>query len=82
MSLLLILPSTYILSYTPIRVSIAIITVSTIVGAWLRCLVNTNFWFAVVGQYVFAISYAFLRSIVTRLSSIWFKPEWVRFALT
>ena len=78
MSLIFVIPSTYILSYTSIRTSVILITVTITLGAWLRCLINVYFEFAVVGQYVFAISYAFLRSIVTRLSAIWFRPEMVR----
>ena len=65
MSLIFVIPSTYILSYTSIRTSVLLITATTIVGAWLRSFINVQFVFSVIGQYVFAISYAFLRSIVT-----------------
>ena len=58
-SLVLVIPSTYILSYSPIRLSIYIIAISTLIGAWVRCLINVAFTYAVIGQYIFFISYAF-----------------------
>ena len=75
MSLVFILPSIYMLSYVPIRVNMLIVVVVTIIGSWLRCLINSSILYAAAGQYIFAISFVFMRSIPTRLSSIWFAPE-------
>lgn len=38
-------------------------------------MINVKFRFAVIGQYIFAISFVFMRSIVTRISALWFRPE-------
>ncbi len=74
MSLVFILPSIYLLSYVSVRTNLFIVVIVTIIGSWLRCLINVGIIYAAVGQYVFAISFVFMRSIPTRLSAIWFAP--------
>lgn len=65
MSLIFILPSIYILSYVSVRVNMLIVVVVTIIGSWLRCLININLMYAAIGQYIFAISFVFIKSIPT-----------------
>ncbi len=42
-------PSTYILDKYGLRIGICIGIVFTTVGLWMRCLVNSSFWWVVMG---------------------------------
>ena len=42
-------------------------------GSWLKCLINTSYFFNFAGQYLVAAAYTFFRTTVTKMSSQWFS---------
>ena len=69
------IPISYCLSYYSIRTNVLLMMLLGVTGSWVRCLVNSSFYFAFIGQYVLGASFSFYRGLVTRISSIWFPPE-------
>ena len=67
-------PIGYLLSYLTIRLNVILTLATAILGAWLRCLVNQNFYFAFIGHYLLGISFSFIRSFIPRVSAVWFPP--------
>ena len=74
-TLLFGVPITYVLSYYSMRLNLALMIFTSLLGCWLRCLVNISFYFAVIGHFCIGFSFVFYRSIASRISSIWFAPH-------
>ena len=81
MGIIFFLPSIYCLSYCSVRFNIWTIVLLSVLGAWIECFINHSFIFAFIGSYIIGASFAYLKNIVTRISSIWFAPNQVSLCL-
>ncbi len=70
--LLFALPAGLLLSKTSLRAVFLVSVGCCVLGSWLRVLINSSFSFALVGQFIVAVSYICFRSSVTKISEIWF----------
>ena len=65
-------PSTYILDRFGLRVGITLGIAITVVGLWLRCLINKSFLFVVVGQTLLGIGQPFMYNAPAKVTGNWF----------
>lgn len=65
-------PSTYVLDRYGLRVGVMWGITLTVLGLWLRCLVNQSFWWVVAGQTVMAIGQPFLYNAPSKVTGNWF----------
>lgn len=65
-------PTIYIIDNWGLRAGISLGAFFTCLGLWIRCLVNENFYYAVIGQAVAAAGQPFFFNSITLLSQSWF----------
>ncbi|EAR83954.2 MFS transporter (macronuclear) [Tetrahymena thermophila SB210] len=68
-------PSNYILSEKGLRIGVFIGIFFTIVGAWIRLLINDSFGWAILGQVFGGIAQPFILNAPTQIAAVWFKPQ-------
>ena len=67
-----IFPANYLIDTKGIVIPVYIASVTMILGAWIRILVNTNFYFVIGGQVLMAIGQPFMLSAPAKLAALWF----------
>lgn len=67
-----IFPANYLIDKTGIRVPVYFASATLLAGAWIRLLVNTDFYFVIAGQVIMAIGQPFMLSAPAKLASLWF----------
>jgi len=68
-------PSEYAIDTWGPRTGLFIGASFTLVGGWLRCLIDINFHLVYIGQVLSAIGQPFFMNVPAKLGAIWFKPE-------
>jgi hypothetical protein len=58
-----------------ILIKCTINSIVVIIGLLIRCLININFIFAILGNVVIAIGNIFILNSPSQLAANWFKPE-------
>lgn len=74
-------PSVAVLDRYGLRAGVTLGMGLTVVGIWLRCLINVDMTYAVVGQTIMAIGQPFLYNAPPKISAVWF-PEHERLVAT
>ena len=74
-------PSNWVLDDLGVKKGIIIGAVVTSLGAAIRCLVTTNFYFVIAGQILCGIAQPFILNAPTKIAVRWFLPESVRINL-
>ena len=74
-------PSVTVLDRYGLRAGVTLGMGLTVVGIWLRCLMNVDMTYAVVGQTIMAIGQPFLYNAPSKISAVWF-PENERLVAT
>lgn len=69
------LPVNYISDKYGIRIGTMIGGFMIIVGTALKCLININYYFTVVGSLLCGIGNSFICNCPTKVASNWFKPS-------
>ena len=67
-----IFPANYLIDTVGIRVPVYIASVTLLAGAWIRQLVNVNFYFVLAGQVIMALGQPFMLSAPAKLAALWF----------
>lgn len=67
-----IFPANYLIERVGINVPVYIASVTLLVGAWIRMLVNIDFYFVLGGQIIMAIGQPFMLSAPAKLAAVWF----------
>ncbi|KAJ8736685.1 hypothetical protein PYW08_007341 [Mythimna loreyi] len=77
--LLLIIPASWLLDKTNLRVTIIISSFGTCLGAWLKVFSVSQdmFWLSFVGQTVVAVAQVFMFNVPPRLAAVWFGADQV-----
>jgi hypothetical protein len=55
-----------------LRDGVLIGLILTVIGLWVKCLINQSFIFAIIGQTILAISQPFLMNAPAKVSANWF----------
>ena len=66
-------PANYLIENKGIAIPIYIASIAMIAGAWLRMLVNVNFYFVIAGQAIMAFGQPFMMTAPARLAGLWFS---------
>ena len=78
-SLILFIPSSFpaiiMLDTKGLRVGVCFGMTMTVVGFWLKCLINESFYFAMLGQALLASAQPFIQNVPAKLSANWFPKE-------
>ena len=67
-----IFPANYLIDTKGVVIPVYIASVTLLAGAWIRILVNTNFYFVIAGQVLMAIGQPFMLSAPAKLAALWF----------
>ncbi|KAL4469350.1 hypothetical protein ABPG72_005986 [Tetrahymena utriculariae] len=67
-------PSDYVLSQKDLKIGVFIGIFFTILGSWIRLLININFQWAIIGQVFGGIAQPFVQNAPTQIAAAWFKP--------
>lgn len=65
-------PCVYVVEKFGLRIGVIGGIVSTAVGLWLRCFINTSFYIALVGQIVMALGQPLLYNTPAKVTTNWF----------
>jgi len=68
-------PSNYILDKYGIRAGVTIGTLLTLIGSWLRILVNDSFYWVILGSFISSIGQPLIFNTPAKIAAYWFKPE-------
>lgn len=68
-------PSNYILDKYGIRVGVTIGTILTLIGSWLRILINQSFYYVILGSFISSLGQPLIFNAPSKIASNWFKPE-------
>ncbi|EAR83953.1 MFS transporter (macronuclear) [Tetrahymena thermophila SB210] len=68
-------PSNYILSQKGLKIGVFTGIFFTVIGAWIRLLINENFGWAIFGQVLGGIAQPFILNAPTQIAAVWFKPQ-------
>ncbi|KAL4430217.1 hypothetical protein ABPG74_014776 [Tetrahymena malaccensis] len=68
-------PSNYILSEKGLKLGVFIGIFFTVIGAWVRLLINQNFGWAIFGQVLGGIAQPFILNAPAQIAAVWFKPK-------
>lgn len=67
-----IFPANYLIDRTGISIPVYIASVTLLIGAWIRLLVNVDFNFVLAGQVIMAVGQPFMLSAPAKLAAVWF----------
>lgn len=68
-------PSNYILDKYGIRAGVTLGTLLTLLGSWLRILVNESFYYVILGSFISAVGQPLIFNTPAKIAAFWFKPE-------
>ena len=68
-------PSNYILDKYGIRAGVTIGTILTLLGAWLRILVNSSFYYVILGSFLSSIGQPLIFNTPAKIAAYWFRPD-------
>ena len=68
-------PSNWVIDVRGVKKGIVIGAVVTSLGAAIRCLITTNFYFVIAGQILCGIAQPFILNAPTKIAVRWFLPE-------
>ena len=68
-------PGDYIMDHLGLRIGMCIGVLLTIIGAWIRILVNENFLYVLLGQLVASFGQPFIMNSPSKIAATWFNPE-------
>lgn len=68
-------PSNYILDKYGIRAGVTLGTLLTLLGSWLRILVNDSFYYVILGSFISSIGQPLIFNTPAKIAAYWFKPE-------
>ncbi|KAL4430218.1 hypothetical protein ABPG74_014777 [Tetrahymena malaccensis] len=68
-------PSNYILSDKGLKIGVFTGIFFTIIGAWIRLLINQSFGWAILGQICGGIGQPFILNAPAQIAAVWFKPK-------
>ena len=68
----MIFPANYLIDNYGISIPVYWASVTLLVGAWIRMLVNVNFYIVIVGQVIMALGQPFMLSAPAKLAAVWF----------
>ncbi len=68
-------PAVSILDKWGLRVGVSIGITLTTLGMWIRCLINVNYAYVLVGQTIMAIAQPFTYNAVAKVSGNWFGEK-------
>ena len=71
----LMFPANYLIENKGISIPIWIASVTMIAGAWIRMLVNVNFYFVLIGQILMAFGQPFMMTAPPKLAGLWFSDD-------
>ena len=69
------LPAGILTSNKTIKMTLVIGTGITLLGSWLKVLINSSFYFSLIGQLIVAAAYPFFKNGLTKMSSQWFTAQ-------
>ena len=69
----------YIIEEKSVRGGMVFAATLNIIGACFKISINSNFGLAMAGQWIAAIAQPFILSASGKISSIWFRPDMVKF---
>ena len=58
-----------------VKNSVNFCLILTLVGAWLRVVIQKNLLILLIGQTLMAIAYPFISNVLSKISNIWFTPN-------
>ncbi len=68
-------PCVYVVEKFGLRIGVIGGIVSTAVGLWLRCFINTSFYIALIGQIVMALGQPLLYNTPAKVTTNWFPQK-------
>lgn len=68
-------PCVYVLEKWGLRWGVIGGIISTMIGLWLRCFINTSFYIALVGQIVMALGQPLLYNAPAKVTTNWFPQK-------
>ena len=68
-------PANYLIENKGISIPIYIASIAMLAGAWLRMLVNVNFYFVIAGQTLMAFGQPFMMTAPAKLAGLWFSDS-------
>jgi len=69
------IPGNYIINKYGLKAALTLNVLCMIIGLCLRCLVNYNFWFVVLGNAISGIGVNIILTGSPGVSFAWFKPD-------
>ncbi|CAI2366797.1 unnamed protein product [Moneuplotes crassus] len=70
-----IFPANYLIENYGISIPVYWASVTLLIGAWIRLLVNVNFYIVIGGQVIMALGQPFMLSAPAKLSALWFAEK-------
>jgi len=68
-------PSNWVLDMKGIKKGVVVGAVLTALGSGVRCLIDFDFSFMIIGQVLCAIAQPFILNAPTKIAARWFFPE-------
>ena len=70
--IIFVLPTNYILDRAGLRVGVTLGVALTAIGMWIKCLINYNFNYVLIGQIFAAFGQPLISCAPAKLAALWF----------